>query len=578
MRDSGEVIIVGDFDYKDHTTIMNDIARIDQVTGQLDTGFDPGKGTNADSHVAGVAVQADGKVLIGGTFTSVDGIARHRVARLNTDGSVDPGFNASVGNDGDDGYMLLDFDDNEFQHGTVIDDQYYDEYGIMITAQNNNGSNPDLAVLFNTELDNTRDADLESPWSGGNIAHRLPDGLATNFGNALIIAENTDDLDGDGILDNPDDEASGGTIKFTMSHQNVLGFQASFIDFEETNNYSIFLTEDELNTATINFAQFMDSTSLWYDPYITLGDNFVNVLPLIWAQDVGLNYFQEITFELPGSGAIDSLYFVTDPDLDMNNIHDEAIVSAIAVQDDGQILIAGDFDLVNGVGRTNIARLNSDGSLDSSFDPGSSFDGPVYSVAIDGTGNILVGGGFSSYRGLPAPGLVRLFPDGSRDFGIGAPAGTVVRDIKVLPSGEIAYGGSFNTPTTGVAILDPTGAPIEGFDTGDGAADVNSLDIQPDGKLVIGGAFTSYDGGSAKYAARINPDGSLDTTFSVGVGPDESVEEVKVLPDGGIVLVGHFDNVSGSARDGVARLNNDGTLDGAFTNSDLDVKFVTKTR
>jgi len=70
------------------------VARLN-ADGSLDTGFDPGSG--ASSTVNAVAVQADGKVLIGGSFSSVNGVTRSRVARLNTDGSLDTGFNPGSG-------------------------------------------------------------------------------------------------------------------------------------------------------------------------------------------------------------------------------------------------------------------------------------------------------------------------------------------------------------------------------------------------------------------------------------------------------------------------------------------------
>ncbi len=63
--------------------------------GSLDTSFNPGSGV--DNQVFSVAVQGDGKVLIGGYFFSVNSAPRNRIARLNSDGSLDTGFNPGSG-------------------------------------------------------------------------------------------------------------------------------------------------------------------------------------------------------------------------------------------------------------------------------------------------------------------------------------------------------------------------------------------------------------------------------------------------------------------------------------------------
>ena len=112
-------------------------------------------------------------------------------------------------------------------------------------------------------------------------------------------------------------------------------------------------------------------------------------------------------------------YFITDRNFDPTAIH-EVSVDAVAVDGDGNVVVGGTFGRVNGVSSNNIARLNSDGSTDSFFDPGSGFDGPVLAIAIDSENRIVVGGAFSTYKGEAASGLVRLFPDGTRDPAIGA--------------------------------------------------------------------------------------------------------------------------------------------------------------
>ncbi|MDG2124719.1 MAG: choice-of-anchor K domain-containing protein, partial [Verrucomicrobiales bacterium] len=375
-RPGGEVLAVGDFDYSQVIEELNDIAKINTGSGALDESFYPGSGTNEGASVTAVDVLSDGSVIVGGSFTSMDGELHDRLAKLSGSGAVDSGFVASIQKtEVGAGALEIDFEDFgnfDLKHGQIIDDLFESEFGLSISANNALNCHPDIAVLFDTNERHTADADLESPWSGGNIAQRLPDGLLTDFGHALIIGENDWDEDGDGYIDSPDDEAYGGSITFSLDRSDVIGFQATFIDFEETDQYSIYLTEDELESAVVDFSEFIDPSSLWYDPFIALGDNFVNILPTIWADDTGLDYFSEITVEFPGSGALDQLFFITDENWTENGMgNTPALVSCISVDDQDRILVGGDFNLVNGSTRKNIARLNSNGTLDHSFSIGS---------------------------------------------------------------------------------------------------------------------------------------------------------------------------------------------------------------
>src|SRR5207237_194891 len=95
-------------------------------------------------------------------------------------------------------------------------------------------------------------------------------------------------------------------------------------------------------------------------------------------------------------------------------------VSSVAVYTNGvrsgQVLIGGGFTSVNGAARNGVARLNSDGSVDTGFDPGTGANGPVYAVAVQKDGTLLVGGDFSAFNGVPRNGIVRLLPDGAVDL------------------------------------------------------------------------------------------------------------------------------------------------------------------
>jgi uncharacterized delta-60 repeat protein len=245
-------------------------------------------------------------------------------------------------------------------------------------------------------------------------------------------------------------------------------------------------------------------------------------------------------------------------------------VSAIALQPDGKVIIGGPFTTFNGVPRHRIARLNANGSLDLSFNPGQGADYNVYAAAVQADGKVLIAGGFNSVNGMPRTHLARLNSDGSLDTGFNPHLDLWVIALAVQPDGKIVIGGYFTT-VNGVTrhrvarlgadgSLDISFAPAPGADP----MHVTCVAVQSDGKIVLGGVFERVNGVARSRIARLNADGSLDTGFDPGFGPDSTVNSVALQPDGKVVLGGHFANINGITRRGIARLNADGSLDTAF--------------
>jgi len=248
-------------------------------------------------------------------------------------------------------------------------------------------------------------------------------------------------------------------------------------------------------------------------------------------------------------------------------------VHALAIQADGRLLIGGDFQSVNGISRRRIARLNVNGSLDSTFLPSSGFNDTVLALAVQYDQKILAAGRFTTYNNTNRFGIARLLNDGRLDtsFDPGAGADNPIFSISINAAGHIAVGGSFvtfrgiNTPN--LAVLNTNGTLLTSFKPGTGPnATVHSVLFQPDGKLLIGGDFANYNGQQAVRLARLNADGSLDTTFNTGLGPDGSVRAIALQKDGKIVIGGLFTHYNGVERAYLARLNPDGSLDTTFMN------------
>lgn len=229
-----------------------------------------------------------------------------------------------------------------------------------------------------------------------------------------------------------------------------------------------------------------------------------------------------------------------------------------AVQADGKIVFIGGFTTVGGVRKNGIARLNSDGSLDTSFDVGGgTSDANV--IAFQADGKILIGGIFDRFNNdTTLSNLVRLNTDGSLDTSFAK--GTSVSStyaLAVQPNGKILMGG------WGLARLNTDGSVDNSFNCQLGAV-VGVLVLQPDGKILAGGGFDHFGSQSVYNIARINTDGSLDTTFNTGSGPDTGVSAIVVQPDGKVVIGGSFDSINGTFRSKIARLNSDGSVDSTF--------------
>jgi uncharacterized delta-60 repeat protein len=267
---------------------------------------------------------------------------------------------------------------------------------------------------------------------------------------------------------------------------------------------------------------------------------------------------------LNADGSVDASF---DPGSGANNS-----VRSFAVQPDGKILVGGLFTEFNGAPRESIVRLNQDGSLDASF-AGVDFNfTTVTDIVIQPDGKILVGGNFFSVNGTTRTNIVRLNANGTLDANFNTPfLNTVVYDVALQPNGKIIIGGAFTSPINRIGRLEATGAPDLGFNFGRGIegffnGSVTDTVTQPDGKTVIVGNFDIVNGARHPGVARLNADGTLDTSFFLNGTLSGTIRTVALQLDGKIIIGGNFSINQGSVVFGrIARLfPNNGTVDPGF--------------
>ncbi|HYF35709.1 MAG TPA: hypothetical protein VD994_10495, partial [Prosthecobacter sp.] len=441
------------------------IARLNSSDGTLDTGFTAG----TNNYVRSITVQADGEILIGGDFGTVNSTTRQHMARLNSDGTLDA-FNPNINNDvyctalQSDGKVLV--------------------AGIFGTVGGT--SRPFVARLDNDAATETISSDATSiEWLRGGA---LPETTNVKF-----------DLSTDG----------GATWTLLGDATRISGGW-------------------ELTGLTLPYMGQIRARARTGNGYAA------------------------------GAGIVQSQAYLEQPgDLDQDyapNVYYG--VYGIALEPTGNSLVTGDVFTVDGVSTSIVARIGDDDSLVNSF--GSSTPpGTEYCLVAEPAGTVLVG-----RRGLGGR-LLRYQSNGTWDTSF-APSitGAGPHALALQPDGKILAVGYSSAGA--VARLNSDGSTDTAFYI-DSNGEAYTLALQSDGKIVIGGQFTTVDYTTRNYIARVNSDGTLDNTFNPGASNE--VYALAIQSDGKILVGGSFGTIAGNSQLYLARLNANGSFDSSFTPS-----------
>jgi uncharacterized delta-60 repeat protein len=547
LQSDGKVLVGGAFSAIGGGPRHN-IARLDPNTGLTDS-FDP----NANGPIFCIALQSDGKILVGGFFANVGGQPRNNIARLDPATGLADSFNPNA-NDGVRA-ILLQSDERILVGGAFLGPNSIGGQSRNCIARLDPATG--LADSFNPNASDVVVSIALQPDGKILIGGGFYSALGTTGGQLRDHIARLDPVTGLADSFNPGTNDIVNTIAVQADGMILAG--GSFITMGGQSHKSIARFDPALGqmdssfgpNATGGFSAAVNAIAVQSDGKILAGGDFTEISGVTRNRIV----------RLESNGRLDQTLNVMIFDAVDRYVH------AIAVQPDGRILIAGVFTTVSQFSRFDIARLHADGALDLVFNP--NVVGPVrpsvQCIAVQPDGKILIGGSFTNVGGFTRNGIVRLNEDGALDVGFNPnPNGRVVA-IAQQPNGKILVGGEF-THIGGqfrsyIARLDGTTGLADSFNPNANNV-VTSVAVQADGNILAGGSFSGIGGQSRNFIARL--DGVTGLASAFNPNPNDVVTGVTVQPDGKVLASGNFFTIGGQGRTHLARLDGATALADSF--------------
>lgn len=588
---SGDVYVGGqfnsyfDFPCKNFIRLNND--------GSVDSDFIVGsgfsKGDNS-SQVMSIALAQDGTgdVYVGGDFNNYNGTSTNNLARLNSNGTFDTGFNIGEGFSGtvraiavkgdadtrnDIIYVGGDFTTfNTATHNRIVrlDNNGAADATFVTGAGFDNRVTSILVMLKNGDTDPIADAVVNDVYIGGWFT-----GYNGTTGQNRIVR-----LNDDGSVDAGFSSATGFDAEVSAIIREPLGAKiyvaGRFGEYAGTSKPTLLRLNNNgsLDNVFLIGAGFGTGAQIHTVAAAGGGSNDIYVGGLFAAYDgfprtgvIRLNDVGGVVFSFHFSHGFD-----TGADARVTN--DVIYSVAAAVDGSGDVYIGGLFDRFNHIGVNSLIRLNQSGSRDAAFATGSraGFNDRVTLLEVADDGDLYVAGDFTAHNGRDSSRIIRLNGDGGLDSGfvVGAGFNGVVGDIAFAENGDIYVGGNF-TEFNGEARnrlvrLKPGGEIDTDFDIGSGFnAAINAIEVLASGDIYVAGSFTTYKGEPRSRIVRLRSDGTVNNDFSVdAAGFDGDVFDLEAVSNGDLYVSGAFTQYKTDARNRIVRLNSDGTLDAGF--------------
>jgi len=540
----GKVLMGGDFT-RVSGLARNYLVRLN-VNGSLDNSFNASIDDDTIAplgNVTGIILQADGRILVRGDFSKVHGVETSSLIRLNPDGSLDPTPPVSA-----DLVQTVKISRKSF--GTFGDFFGVEADGRILTGQ----SDPVLGV--NRLVRKTGDGQLDDGFNfipgagppGSVVALAIQsDGKILAAGNGLVRLFSGEATPVAPVINQQPKNMTVGEFRNGAFSVQSYGFPKPTYQWQ-FNGVAI-PGETNAELAVLK-ARLINS-----GPYTVVISNSVD---RVISEPASLTVIPALT----APGFLDLNF---DPKVALSDLY--SFIRTVVVQRDNKVLIAA----------LGLIRVDPDGQIDRAFTVNLSGDGQITDVALQDDDRILICGTFTNVNGVARNRIARLRPDGRLDesFDPGEGVGGTTPNISSVTwhtNGQVLIAGTFTSVNgvtrSGIARLNASGVLDNGFDPGDlTPASVTSVKVQHDGRVIIVGEFTAINGVSRPGLARLRADGSLDTDFfpAVSVSSASDLFDVPqglvLQPDGMIWLAGDFGTVGGQERVNLVRLRSDGSVD-----------------
>ena len=512
-QSDGKLLIGGTFTTYSGSINAGNLVRLN-TNGTRDTTFNVGT-AGFNSTVNDIKIQPDGKIVAVGAFTTYSGSTRNRIVRLNTDGTYDTTFNAGTGLNNTANCVAIQSDGKILVGGATITQYSGSLIGTGSLRINTNGTRD---TTFNTNA-----------------------GFLTNFTVYSI------DIQSDG--------------KIVVGHGATSYSGSAVTRLTRLNdNGSVDTT---FNPGTINNAVY--AVKIQPDQKILINGAFTTVSGSTRAS----------LARVLSNGQVDTSYVVG---TGINSA--TTFTNVFSLDNSGNVYLGGPFTIYSGSTVNRFVKTTPSGAIDGTFISGSiafngqsstGFNGNVRAVLVSGS-NIYIGGDFTTYQAPPINYIVKLDNTGTVDttFNVGAGPNNTVTSMVTQSDGKLLIAGSAFTTYSGsastrIARINTDGTRDATLVVGAGLNGIAyDMKVQSDGKIIAAGGFTSYSGSTNSGIVRINPNGTKDTTFNVGVGSTGAINQLALQSDGKIIAIGATTAYSGSANAGIVRINTNGTKDTTF--------------
>lgn len=443
LQTDGKVVVGGAF--------TAGIARLNQ-DGTRDTEFNSAIGSGVDGEVWSVALQSDGKILVGGIFTSLNGNLANSIARLNADGTRDTDFETAIG----------------ITEGTTVRKGTVTAFVIQ----------PDLKILVGGFFDNVNGSTAKGLARINVQDGSLDTSFTDNSGTLLDALVWT-------VAVQPNGQIVVGSVISNFNSIPSRGIARLNADGTMDPDFALHIGTGLRGDKALDGIAGAYTVAIQADGGILIGGffNSLNDVPAIGIARLDPNGFPDTGFGMPKG-----LDFGVDPTVG---------IYALAVQPDGKVIVGGSFTALNGSAASKVVRLDNVGTRDASFDTPVevTFNEYVNAVAMQPDGDLVVVGGFTEVDGITSNRIARLTHAAPRlttiapAFGAdGGGTSVTITGSRLSGASAVTFGGVDAT-----ALVVDSGTQITATTPSHAAGVVDVVVTTAGGSTTMAGAY-SYSG------------------------------------------------------------------------------------